>query len=345
MAAHSWSMGTCVPDSLLGPTGILTLKQQNIESIRLVTNGICRGNEQSGHGLALCRFSNLKRLSWLGLSSQSDFDSLANMLDHVSHQLEGLEIDLTYHQDWCDHRGYGSDHERRNTQSIAEMLGLSTPPSRKFPVLKRLALTAVPIPEPKRNSSISGSFGFSSLQSLKLQNCDGWWFLFDQLTNRAEPLKLRSLELQCAAIDRPGGKQDKEALVNVLRKTQSLEELFICTGILGSLGIVELWKTVFHHRASLRKFVYHLADFDVDDDDDGLNENFGGTRDIPDFGGFFPGFQETELSALQTKGSLNLTSLGICCVPIFMVSNVRHTAVQRTATDILSSEDSFPALL
>lgn len=321
MAAHSWRMGTCAPDSLLGPTGILTLKQQNIESIRLVTNGICRGNEQSGHGLALCRFSNLKRLSWFGLSSQSDFDSLANMLDHVSHQLEGLEIDLTYHQDWCDHLGYGSDHERRNTQSIAEMLGLSTPPSRKFPALKRLALTAVPIPEPKRNSSISGSFGFSSLQYLKLRNCDGWWFLFDQLTNRAEPLKLRSLELQCSAIDQPAGVHVVTEIVNVLQKTQGLEELFLGTGFLGGSDIVGLWKTVYHYRASLRRFVHHLTDFDDNEE----SENYGGTRDMSYLGGIIdPWTEKTKLPALQFVGSMDLTSLGVCCTPDLMVRNTRY---------------------
>lgn len=319
MAAHSWSMGTCVSDSLLGPTGILTLNQENIQSIHLVTDGICRWNEQSGHGLALCKFSNLKRLSWTGLSSQGDFDSLANMLDHVSHQLEELEIDLTYHQDWCDQRGYDSDHERRNTQSIVEMLGLSTPPSRKFPVLKRLALTAVPIPEPEKNSSISSSFGFSSLQSLKLQNCDGWWFLFDQLTNRAEPLKLRSLELQCSAIDQPAGVYVMTEIVNVLRKTQGLENFFLGTGYLGGSDIVGLWKTVFHHRASLRRFVHHLTDFDDDE------ENYGGTRDLSYLGGIIdPWTEKTKLPALQFVGSMGLTSLGVCCTPDLMVRNAQY---------------------
>lgn len=321
MAAHSWSMGTCVPDSLLDPTGILTLNQQNIQSIHLVTDGICRWNGRSGHVLDLCKFSNLKRLSWTGLSSQSDFDSLANMLDHVSHQLEELEIDLTYHQDWCDHSGYDSDHKRRNTQSIVEMLGLSTPSSRKFPVLKKLALTAVLIPEPERNSSISDSLSFSSLQSLKLRNCDGWWFLFDQLTNRAEPLKLRSLELQCSGIDQPAGVHVMAEIMNVLRKTQGLEELFLGTGYLGGLDIVELWKTVFHHRASLRRFVHHRKDFENNEE----SENYGGTRDMSYLGGIIdPWTEKTQLPAPQFVGSMDLTSLGVCCTPDLMVRNARY---------------------
>lgn len=241
---------------------------------------------------------------------------LANMLDHVSHQLEELEIDLTYHRDWCDQRGYDSDHQRRKFQSIAEMLGLSTTRSRKFPVLKRLALTAVPIPEPKRNSSISGSFGFSSLQYLKLRNCDGWWFLFDQLTNRAEPLKLRSLELQCSALDQPAGVHVVTEIVNVLQKTQGLEELFLGTGFLGGSDIVGVWKTVYHHRASLRRFVHHLTDFDDNEE----SENYGGTRDMSYLGGIIdPWTERTKLPALQFVGSMDLISLGVCCTPDLMV--------------------------
>lgn len=323
MASHSWSMGACVPDSLLGPTGLLTLNQQNIQSIRLVTDGLCRWNEQSGHSLALSKFSNLKRLSWTGLSSQGEFDSLANLLDQVSHQLEELDIDLTYYRDWCDRRGYDYGHERRKLHSNVKMLGLFTPPSSKFPILRRLALSAVPIPDSESGSPISASFGFSSLESLKLQNCRGWRCFLDRFTNHTEPRKLRSLELQCAVIDQPFGKHDKEALVNVLQKTQGLEELLLCTGILGSLGIQELWETVFHHRASLRKFVHHLTDVD---DDDWESESFGMTRDLPDLSGFSAWFQETELPALQSVGRLNLTSLGVCCVPTLMVSNVRYTA-------------------
>lgn len=315
-------MGACVPDSPLGPTGLLTLNQQNIQSIRLVTGGLCRWNEQSGHSLALCKFSNLKRLSWTGLSSQGEFDSLAKVLDQVSHQLEELDIDLTYYRDWCDRRGYDYDHERRKFQSNVKMLGLSTPPSSKFPVLRRLALSAVPIPDSESDSPISSSFGFSSLESLKLQNCRGWQCFLERFTNHTEPSKLRSLEIQCAVIDQRFGEHDKEALVNVLRKTEGLEELFLCTGGLGSLGIQELWETVLHHRASLRKFVHHLADFD----DDWESENSGVTRDLPHLSGFSARFQETELPALQSVASLNLTSLGVCCVPTLMVSNVRYTA-------------------
>lgn len=342
-------MGTCVPDSLLSRTGFLTLNQPNIESIRLVTDGKCLWKEDSRHDLALCTFSNLKRLSWIGLSSQGEFDSLADVLDQVSYQLEELEIDLTYHQDWCDHLGYyDSVNERKNAQSIVKMLGLSTPRSSKFPVLKRLALTAIPFPTPESDSHISGSFGFSSLQSLKLRNCDGWEFFFDQFANHAEPLKLRSLEIQCAvtASIHPGHKA--AALVDVLQKTHGLEELFLSTTELLGVGIVELWKAVFQHRASLRKFVHHMVDMDIDDE----NGNFGGYRDLSDLGlsiwqqtGRWEGFQQPLLPALQPVGSLDLTNLGVCCAPDLMVRNARYAASQSIATDILNSEGSYPTSL
>lgn len=293
--------------------------------------------------MALCKFSNLKRLSWTGLSSQGEFDSLANVLNQVSHQLEELDIDLTYYRDWYHRRGYKYDRKRRNIQSIVKMLGLSTPPSRKFPHLKRLALTAVPIPKPKRNPSISGSFGFSSLQSLKLQNCEGWWDLLNQLlTNRAEPLRLRSLEIQCAAIYHPGGVHVIAEIVNVLQKTQGLEELFLGTEYLGGLDIVELWKTVFHHHASVRRFVHHLADFDNDEE----SENYGWTRDISDLGGIIdPWSGKTQLPPLQFVGSMDLTSLGVCCTPDLMVRNSRYATSGPFATDILNRDSWCPCSL
>lgn len=290
-----------------------------------MTDGICRWNAESGRKLALGTFSNLKRLSWTGLSSQGDFDSLANVLDQVSHQLEELEIDLTYHQDWCNDRGYESNHKRRNTKSIAKMLGLSTPRSSKFPVLKRLALTAVRFPQPKSDSHISGSLGFDSLQSLKLRNCHGWELLLERFTNRAEPFKLSSLELHCAATS--SAYFEKEDLVDVIQKTHGLEELFLSTGRLGVKGIVELWKTVFHHRASLRRFVHHMLDVDVVSE----SGNFGGYRDISDLGlsvwqQIRYRFHEPDLPALQPVGSLDLTSFGLCCAPGLLVRNARYTA-------------------
>lgn len=294
-----------------------------------MTDGICRWNEESGRRLALGTFSNLRRLSWTGLSSQGDFDSLASVLDKLSHQLEELEIDLTYHQDWCNDRGYESDHKRRNTNSITKMLGLSTPGTCKFPVLKRLALTAVPFTAPKSGSDISGSFGSNSLQSLKLRNCDGWQLLLDRFTNHwhAEPLKLRSLEIQCPAT--VSTRYEKKALVNVLQRTHGLEELSLSTGLLGGKGIVKLWKTVFHHQASLRRFVHHMLELDADVE----SANFGGYRDTSDLGlsfwqqnGLRVGFHEPDLPALQPVGSLDLTSFGVCCAPGLVVRIARCAA-------------------
>lgn len=277
---------------------------------------MCHWNEVSEHRLALCTFANLKRLSWTGLSSQREFDTLADVLDQVSHQLEELEIDLTYHEDGCNHRDYNYVNGRRNAQSIFKMLGLSTPRSSNFPVLKRLALTAVPFRAPESDSHISRSFGFNSLQSLKLRNCDGWLLFFHRLTNHAEPLKLRSLELQCAAT---ANAPYRKALFNVLQKTQGLEELFLTIGKQGSMSIVDIWETVSPYRSSLQRFVFHMVAIDHDWN----GENYGGSRDLPDLGSSL-WFPDLGLPALHSVESLDLTSLGICCDPDLMVRIARY---------------------
>lgn len=59
----SWSLGICVPKRLLGSSGYLAQKQQNIETIRLVTDGKCRWAEEDNYRLYLTAFPHLKSLS------------------------------------------------------------------------------------------------------------------------------------------------------------------------------------------------------------------------------------------------------------------------------------------
>ncbi|KAF6831633.1 hypothetical protein CPLU01_06672 [Colletotrichum plurivorum] len=218
---RSLSLGTCVPQSyeLLGPGGYLTLEQQNIESIRLLTDGsCCRKNHSSGllfGHLALDAFPHLKHLTWTGLSGPSDFKSLAEVLIKRSHQLEELEIDLTWHQHLYD---YMHDDEIwfciYDNVFGSDMVKLCGHKIDAFPVLKRLALVRTPFKEyyyGRGPSLLYDALRRSSLeflQSLQLRHCYAWEDLIRMFNERAEPVKLKSLELQWISDYSSDGKQD-----------------------------------------------------------------------------------------------------------------------------------------
>lgn len=301
-----------MPNSLLGPRGLLTLNQQKLESIRLVTDGRCLGGEECK--LALATFPNLKHLSWTGLSSQVEIESLASLLVQRSHQLEDLEIDVTYYQDLSEdlgHDAHGEDH------SAFKVLGFSRCGSGNFPALKRLALAGIEFPEQQMVvedcmlSHLCDAFNFESLQSLKLQYCDGWSHLITQFNRHPEPLKLRSLELQWACNDNQVDTQ--EVLVTFLRKVQGLEELFLSTA--KSEDTLEIWQAVLHHRTSLRRFVHHQGTIELNDE----SGNFESFHDSPDLG--FIDVSSIEIAPDASLGRLDLVSLGLCCIPSLLASN------------------------
>ncbi|KAL0765237.1 hypothetical protein CaCOL14_012496 [Colletotrichum acutatum] len=334
-----WAMGTCVPHSLLGPAGYFSSKQENVEFIRLVTDGSCQWNEERGYRLDLGAFPHLKRLSWTGLSTQVDFDSLGDVLNQKSHQLEDLEIDLTYHHQLSDSMGFDS-FDGTDDVFAAEILRVSSRTTRRFPLLKRLALTSVSFTpgETKVMSQralrrIYSVFDFSSLQSLKLQHCQGWQDLIGLLNKRDEPLKLRSLELQWSFNNDPF--EPHEELVLFLQKFQGLEELFLSTT--APADSLEIWRAALHHRATLRRFVHHqrTIQFDEDEGDDEREV------DSPDLS--FLDSRDVEQVSADCLGRLDLTSLGLCCIPRFMQSFVSGFA-SKTSLQILHMRQSGPDL-
>ncbi|KAK1965444.1 hypothetical protein LY78DRAFT_95204 [Colletotrichum sublineola] len=337
-----WALGTCVPQSLLGPTGCLSLNQRNIESIRLVTDGSCEWNEQRGHRLALVAFPHLKRLSWTGLSTQADLESLGDVLDQKSHQLEELEIDLAYYRHLSDRLGFSYDVEDYDDVFAAGILRGSSRTKRKFPLLKRLALTAVSFTPGKTNASaqqslrrIYDAFDFTSLQSLKLRHCEGWQDLLSLLNTGAEPLKLRSLELQWSLNN---SFEAYETLSGFLQKFQGLEELFLSTT--GRGNSPEIWRAALHHRGSLRRFVHHQRTIEFADDEQDDENNYEQDDececDLPDPSGGGHG------SADFLRG-LDLMSLGLCCSPRFMRIFVSGFA-STTSLRILHMRQSGPDL-
>lgn len=270
--------------------------------------------------LALSAFPHLKRLSWTGLTSPTDLESLADVLEERSHQLEELEIDLTHHQDMLS--DIDSDDEKEHDEFAVQILKLPRHRSMRFPVLKKMALAAVSVaPGSSRAVSqqvleyIHDVFDFGSLQSLKLRHCHGWQDLIILICKGAEPLKLRSLEIQWSFKDNLT--KPYESISALLDKIQGLEELFLYTTAAEySLGP---WRALLRHRTSLRRFVHHQRSLDLRDDD----YLFGKVCDIPE--PIFMSPEDEDDSPGGSLGKLDLTCLRIACIPKFMVRIVSST--------------------
>lgn len=280
------------------------MEQQNIESIRLVTDDTCAlYSDGSGQGqLALVSFAHLKRLSWTGLSGLAHFKSLTEVLVKRSHQLEELEIDLTWH-----HRHSSSEMGDGLTLDIKHGV-FGSQKIGPFPVLKKLALVRAPFSTAERNTLYRAlkCSPLQSLQSLQLRYCLSWDKLLHMFNKRAEPpLNLKSLEVQWASLSaRP---ERTQQLLTFLQSFQGLEELFIHVTTKKGADSLEVWGAALHHRASLRRFVHHQQVIDFEQRQ----------RDRPDLTFVDP--VDVEHGSADLLGKLDLVSLGLCCIPSFMV--------------------------
>lgn len=158
----SWRLRTCVLDQILGSNGYLPLKQKQLESLHLITDGNC-----SRHDLALKEFKRLKALSWIGLRSDVDLLALHHCFKEVSHQLIYLTLDFLR---WDLVPGFLYRHPNFITWSIVMCARNNTTYS--FPALKHLSLSAFSF-EPI-STTLASSFDWNSLQSLRLRFCLGW---------------------------------------------------------------------------------------------------------------------------------------------------------------------------
>ncbi|KAJ9130920.1 hypothetical protein NKR23_g11970 [Pleurostoma richardsiae] len=343
-----WSLGTCVPQSLLGPTGYFPLRQRNIENIRLITDGGCYWNQEHEHRLALSAFPHLKSLSWKGLSSQDDIGTLADVLTQRSHQLEELEIDLTYHRDLLrehDYHSSGDEDSDDDFEFPVQILRLPERGSDTFPVLKKLALSSVWLAPAKKGTiknrvpkSIEGAFDFSTLVSLQLRYCRGWEHLIESLTSSSQPMRLKSLEIQSSFKDEDPWKEYDVILPPFLRKFQGLEELFLYTA--SRDDSMELWHALCHHRATLERFIHHHRAINLNEESDRFEEEI----DEPTLSFIDPEDVDKILDdSGNPLGHLDLRSLGLCCIPQFMRSFVAPFA-SKTSLQVLHMRQSGPAL-
>ena len=256
-------MGTCVPTSVLGPLGVLTTTQRNLETIKLVTDATCPWNTADVVGrLSLASFPRLKNLSWKGLSSQGDIESLVEVLTERSDQLEELEIDLSHRYDaFRVHGGVGIFQlDAIAGGEFAAILNLSERETGTFSKLRKLTLSSVCLAAGngqtttlKRVHNSQKVFDFGSLTSLCLSDCPGWNLLLMVLTAGPQPIRLTRLEIQVR--NSILSYNDTTIISHFLRAFRGLRELSVYT--CDFVDATLLWKALAHHQATLTRFSHH----------------------------------------------------------------------------------------
>ncbi|EAS27240.3 uncharacterized protein CIMG_10442 [Coccidioides immitis RS] len=313
----SWELGTCIPEQLLSSyNGQLQAKQNKIESIWLVMDGSCYTHDFVG-APDLTSFQNLKCLSLIGLN-WFYFESLWGTFNGISDQLQELELDFV---DW---QAIDYDPDSPENYFAEEALGMS----RKdkiciFPSLKVLLLSRVPFQPFQR--AMAYAFGFTHLQSLRLQLCPGWEGFLAHIQCLNLQIHLKMLEVQ-HTVNCEDSMGEGEQLLTFLHAFDGLEELFVSTS--GPSSAVDLWCAALKHGATLKRFIHHQRTVNIDDELVYFEEECN----LPDllFGpeGINQLSQDPSWNLLV---SLDLECLGMCCIPSYL----KHLLAPCTAKCLL----------
>ncbi|KAK2855751.1 hypothetical protein FQN49_004880 [Arthroderma sp. PD_2] len=313
LRSFSWELGVCIPARLLGDSGYLTIRQNRVEAIRLITDSSC------GHEFhdppALKSFQALKNLSWVGLCMQDEFEALRDTLIQRSDQLQELELDLI---DWYGAVNNAWDDEVSENFFGEHVLGISYDDTRCIlPSLRVLSLSEIAFHPFEKE--IACAFGSSRLRSLKLRFCYGWEGFLAHMKDLNSQIGIKSLEVQysskyeCDAYEYPTY-DGEHPLLAFIRAFDGLEELFISTGT--PSNTLDIWKAALSHKSTLKRLVHHQREFNADVEfadflGDGNSKNFSLDSGDPRM------LMQDPLR--YPLASFNLECFGICCEPKYLV--------------------------
>ncbi|KAF2664549.1 hypothetical protein BT63DRAFT_429309 [Microthyrium microscopicum] len=271
LKAFSWSVNSCMPPKILGPDGYLVLKQAGIENMSLKTDYNC-GNElypREAHKLALTAFTKLKRLSWLGVSSREDFETLRDFFKTSADQLNELVLEGVLHRKVQSEFGNWDGEQQPgifNSGHIFSEKILGVRPGIEtvlFSSIVKLSLGSIPLGT-NNSRELAYAFNIGQLQSLKLRFCPGWESLLQAICKvyPKDSLKLKSFELQSDYDAQPASAENQaplgqSAIEHFLGHFCGLQQLSIGTSehIAGKM----IWVAVANHGDTLKSFVNHVS--------------------------------------------------------------------------------------
>jgi hypothetical protein len=310
-------MGTCVPQSILGPRGIISLWHSSLQSLSLTTSYDCTGHDNcafSRHrksAIDLGTLRELRSFCWKAPRGE-DLDTLSLAIRNNRRHLSSLELDFV---DWEGlklrrTRGFDmvSNGEMRGGSCMFsnKILRLtSVPDAPWFGQLQALSLSGVPV-----GADLAGAIDFRKIRSLSLRKCLGWHLLLARIMDEKTEVRLQTLEIQ----DRPHESlilARKQALARFLDSFRGLERLFVSlVGPPSSHGI-DFWAHVVGHRETLRRYVQHER----------IYKGINGPSWPCEFDSSRVGLSKRDILQIRNDpsssslGSLRPECLGLACIP------------------------------
>lgn len=296
--SDSWDLATCVPDNILGPRGYLPEHQRSLESLALITDFSCERRGDGTNEFDLSTFITLRTLSWIGLRSGDDFDTLVECLENNATHLRNLTLDLI---DW-EETELGMFDEDELDDEINLFADRVTTPRLRFPALERLSLSEVSFRTAA--GTFASTFNFSQLKALRLWNCPGTVELLRNLTDLHRELPLVSLEL---VVDiRHADEPIERAVSRVLQTFSDLRDLFLSLYVWDWAPIIDV---IMNGLRSLKRLVLHGRGVDADRESEWFEEGADRCLEWND-----------QLSLLFVSAECDV--IGIANPPSFMVSLV-----------------------
>jgi hypothetical protein len=202
-----------------------------------------------------------------------------------------------------------------------KIFGLTNQPSQPlFPAIRELSLTQVPLAD-----GMGQRIGLETLVSLRLRKCPGWLGFLEEITQRGDPLRLKTLEIRDSQAE---AWANHEIVDKFLSSFEGLEELLVSYwnstkrdyigrwNLLGS-GI---WNAAAHHRATLKKLGYNRRE----------TVWVGPESDVPDEGLYSWAINETDDDPSQHPlAGLGLDFIGLSCAPRLLVRTFLHKTCPR----------------
>ncbi|KAG6990275.1 hypothetical protein FocnCong_v020558 [Fusarium oxysporum f. sp. conglutinans] len=261
LRSFSWDLGTCIPETILGPSGIITLRQDSVENISLTTDRRCFIDDDStitwcphsynqGSTIHLDNFKNLKSFRWRGPRCE-DIDTLSSAIKNNRTNLIKLELDFV---GWDDQHGdwFPFTEQSNECRLLTQILGTPPhPPSPIFLKLQELSISFAPI-----GPAFASALDIRSLVSLKLHYCSGWTKFVEKVTESSITLKLKTFEI--CDYEFNDRSEEQKAITDLLGSFSGLEKLHIFLGhswLTSWIPTRDFWASVLRHRATLKSCI------------------------------------------------------------------------------------------
>ncbi|KAH9983354.1 hypothetical protein F4779DRAFT_624566, partial [Xylariaceae sp. FL0662B] len=224
--SFSWELGSCIPSTILGSRGTVTLNQNSVKSLSLTTDSTCSHYYEEDCDIDLSSFRQLHSLCWKAPNSEN-LQAISDAVRLNSAQLQNLELDFVNWSGLRPNLDYDSDDNDdgeypEQSHFTREILDLdSRSPLPYFQNIRIISLSHVPL-----GTAMARAINFDTLESLSLRLCPNWDGFLARILELRLSVRLRTLAIQ-ASYSVTSGLGD-DVMRDFLDAFDGLEELYIC---------------------------------------------------------------------------------------------------------------------